>query len=450
MASSAPDSVCDSVNRDGDTRLLALAGVIARVINAGVMFLTQLLFARALGVAEFGVLTAANSAMLLIAAVATLGLTAMPQRFWPEYMARGEAGRLQGLLRFAMHGPVVIGVAIALLGAGVSLLLRDSLGHALALTMALAMLTVPAQASLDVVEGIALARGWKALAYGFGFVMRPLLVPVVFGAAWLAGASPDAKLAAGALAAATWVAALLLAALVWRKASAELPPARPQPEIRRWLLAGLPVVLIDGAFMLMTSLDVLLLALLRDEAEVGVYGAAARLVALVAFVHHGLSWATGHHFSALHQAGDRQGLAEYAERATRLTFLPSVAAAAIVALAAPLLLLLFGREFGGGGMITAVLLLGLLCRAAVGPAEQLLIMTDRQIVCAYAYAWAFLLNAAICLALVPVYGAVAAAAGTAIGYGAASLIMAREVKLRLGFDIHVLALMSRAPKAAHV
>ncbi|MGL5116104.1 MAG: lipopolysaccharide biosynthesis protein [Beijerinckiaceae bacterium] len=430
--------------------MLALTGVAARVVNAGVMFLTQLLFARALGVAEYGVLTAANTAMLLVAGVATLGLTAMPQRFWPEYAARGETGRLRALLHFATVAPIFIGIVIALAGAGVIFLLRQNLGDGLALAMMLAMLTVPAQASLDVVEGVALARGWKALAYGLGFVVRPLLVPVVFGAAWLFGTTPDAKLAAGALAVATWVAALLLAALVWRKASGELPPAAPQPEIRRWLLAGLPVVMIDGAFMLMTSLDVLLLALLRDEAEVGVYGAAARLVAIVAFVHHGLAWATGHHFSALHQAGDQRGLAEYAARATRMTFLPSVGAAVIVALAAPLLLLLFGRDFSDGGVITAVLLVGLICRSAVGPAEQLLIMTDRQLACAYAYAWAFLVNAAVCLAFVPAHGALAAAAGTALGYGVASIIMAREVKSRLGFDVHVLALMARAPRAAHV
>jgi O-antigen/teichoic acid export membrane protein len=454
MASPTPDSRsetndADVSSRDGETRMLALAGVAARVVNAGVVFLTQLLFARALGVTEFGVLTAANTAMLLVAGVATLGLTVLPQRFWPEYEVRGDHGALRGLLGFVVVSPIAIGVAIAALGAVAALLLRDALGEALAVTLALAMLTVPAQASIDVVEGVALARGWKLLAYGLGFVVRPLLVPLVFSVAWFAGATPDGKLAAGALAAATWIAALALAALVWRKAASELPPVPARREGRRWLLAGLPVVLIDGAFMLMTSLDVLLLALLRDEAEVGVYGAAARLVAIVAFVHHGLSYATAHHFSALYQAGDRQGLARYAARATRMTFLPSVAAAVLVALAAPLLLLLFGKDFGGGGPITAILLLGLLARASVGPAEQLLIMTDRQIACAYAYAWAFIVNAAVCLAFVPVHGAVAAAAGTASGYAVASLIMAREVTLRLGFSVHVLMLLSRRPQAAH-
>jgi O-antigen/teichoic acid export membrane protein len=187
---------------------------------------------------------------------------------------------------------------------------------------------------------------------------------------------------------------------------------------------------------------------MRDDAEVGVYSAAARLVALVAFVHAGLSWASGHHFSALHQAGDRAGLAAYAARTTRWTFLPSVGAAIIAAAAAPLALTLFGKDFTGGGIVTAVLLLGLLARAAVGPAEQLLVMTDNQIAAAYAYAWAFVLNLGLGAALIPAWGGVGAAIATALAYAAAAAIIAREVRLRLGFGISILAVMRRPTSGA--
>lgn len=432
-----------------ETRLTALAGVGARVANAGLAFLTQVLFARMLGAAEYGVGATATALMLVVAGVSTLGLGAMPQRFWPEYAARGDADRLRGLVRFACLGPFVIGIGFALAGILAVRLASPLLSPPVAAAASLAMLAVPAQAALDVVEGIALARGWRALATGFAFVLRPLLVPLIFLAAWLGGVRVDAGLAALALAAATWLAALALVLAMRRRLAAELPRGPAIEERRRWLRAGWPVMLTDLAFLLMTSVDIVLLQVFRDDATVGAYGAAARLVALVAFVQAGLAWASGHHFSALHAAGDRAGLAAYAARTARWTFLPSLAAAAITALAAPLLLMLFGREFQGGAPIVAVLLLGLLARAAVGPAEQLLVMTDNQDSCAYAFAWAFVANVGFAAALIPAHGAIGAAAATAMAYAVAALVLAREVGVRLGFPIHALAGARRGGAAAH-
>jgi len=443
------DGAAATLSIERETRAMALAGVGARVVNASLAFGAQVLFARLMGPAEYGVSAAATTLMLLVAGVATLGLTAAPQRFWPEYEAAGDRARQRGLLRFALWAPPAIGAGFAALGCLAVQLASPWLSPAVAAAACLAMLAVPAQASLDVVEGVALARGWKILAYGLAFVLRPLLVPLIFLAAWLAGARADAELAALALAGATTAAALALVVLVARKAhllaAGGAKSGDPAVEDRRrWLRAGLPVMLTDAAFLLMASTDIVLLSIFKDESTVGAYGAAARLVALVAFVHAGLTWASGHHFSALHAAGETERLAAYAARTARWTFWPSLVLAGAVALAAPLLLSLFGKGFEGGAAVTGLLLLGLLARAAAGPAEQLLIMTDNQEACAYAYAWAFVVNVGFCAALAPEHGAIGAAASTALAYGAAALIVTREVRLRLGFAAHAVA---RAPSA---
>jgi O-antigen/teichoic acid export membrane protein len=424
---------------ESETRIMALAGVGSRIINAGVVFLTQVLFARVMGAAEFGIYATASTMMLLVAGFATLGLVAMPQRFWPEYEAAGDQARLRGLVRFASWAPFMIGSVFAMAGCAVAHLSSHLLSPAVATATCLAMLTVPALVMLDVIEGIALAKAWKVLAYGIAFVLRPLIVPLIFLGAWLGGVEADATLAVMALVGATWLSSFVLLVLVRRKVSSILPKGPALEERQRWIMTGLPVMLIDGAFMLMTS------------TTVGAYSAAARLVALVAFVHHGLTWASGHHFSALHAAGDHAGLAAYAARTTRWTFLPSVGAALLMAAASPLFLMAFGKGFEGGSMITVILLTGLLARAAVGPAEQLLVMTDNQIACAYAYAWAFVMNFGFGVALIPLYGGMGAAIATAFGYFAASLIVAREVRNRLGFDVHIGALLlASRRKLAHV
>ena len=444
------DGVSGTDAMERQTRALALAGVAARVVNAGLAFVTQVLFARIMGAAEYGVSATAMTLMLLTAGVATLGLAMMPQRFLPEYEAEGDTARLRGLLRFSLWAPPAVGAVFAAIGCLAVHLLGSILSPAVAAAACLAMLAVPAQCSLDVVEGIALARGWKLLAYGFAFVLRPLLVPLIFIAAWLGGATADAALASLALAGATIAAAAILLVMVLLK-SARLLRTGPAIEERgRWLRAGLPVMLMETAFLLMSSTDIILLAIFRDDATVGAYGAAARLVALVAFIHAGLTWASGHHFSALHAAGERERLADFAARAARWTFWPSLGLAIAVALAAPLLLMLFGKGFEDGGIVTAILLLGLLARAAAGPAEQLLVMTDNQDSCAYAYGWAFVVNVGLGVTLIPAHGPIGAAVSTAIAYLAASLIVAREVQGRLGFPVHLATLaIARRRSMAH-
>jgi O-antigen/teichoic acid export membrane protein len=274
-------------------------------------------------------------------------------------------------------------------------------------------------------------------------------VPMIFLGVVLCGCGIGPMTAAGSLVAATWIAALLLLIGVQRRSRTEWPAGPVIQERSLWLKACLPVVFIDGAFLLMTSTDILALTVFHSDAEVGIYSAAARLVALVAFVHHGFTWASGHHFTALHQAGDRAALAGFATRTTVWTFLPSVAAAAVMAMAAPWLLMLFGKDFAAGGMVTVVLLAGLLARAAVGPAEQLLIMTYNQMACVKAYGLAFVINLLFCLVLVPRYGGMGAAAATAGAYVFASVIVAMEVRRRLGFHMNIVHALWPARQAAH-
>jgi O-antigen/teichoic acid export membrane protein len=439
----------NDINRE--TKAMALVGVAARVMNAGVVFLTQILFARTMGVTEFGIYATANTWMLLVCGIATMGLVSMPQRFLPEYAQANDNDRIRGLVRFAAWGPLAIGSLFCVMGSLLAYVARDLISPAVATTTCIALLIVPALVSINVMEGIALAKNWKALAYGINFVIRPLIAPLIFITAWLLGVKAEANLAMIAMAIAAWLAAMLLLFLVWRRYKPLLAEGPAIEERQRWIKAGLPVMLIDGAFMLMTSTDIILLAFFKSEADVGTYSAAARLVALVAFVHYGLTWASAHHFSGLYAAGNHAELEKFAAKTTIWTFLPSVAAACLIGLASPYLLLAFGQEFAGGASITIILMLGLLARAAIGPAEQLLIMTNNQIRCAYAYIWAFAVNLLACLVLAPLYGGVGAALATALAYLTASLIIAYEVQKNLGFPVHILAILLRpSKKVAHV
>ncbi len=70
-----------------------------------------------------------------------------------------------------------------------------------------------------------------------------------------------------------------------------------------------------------------------------------------------------------------------------------------------------------------ILAIGLLSRAAVGPAERLLNMLGERKQCATIYAIAFAINLALCVFLIPRLGIEGAAAATSTALVAESLML---------------------------
>jgi O-antigen/teichoic acid export membrane protein len=98
---------------------------------------------------------------------------------------------------------------------------------------------------------------------------------------------------------------------------------------------------------------------------------------------------------------------------------------------------LFGPQFVVGYDIMFVAAIGLVVRSAIGPVERLLNMLGQQHICALAYALAFVMNVALCIALVPRFGGHGAAAATSISLGFETVLLFWITRRRLG--LHVLA-----------
>jgi O-antigen/teichoic acid export membrane protein len=107
----------------------------------------------------------------------------------------------------------------------------------------------------------------------------------------------------------------------------------------------------------------------------------------------------------------------------------------ILALGQPFLWL-FGPKFTDGYPLMFVLAAGLLSRAAIGPVERLLNMLGEQRACAMVYAFAFATNLALCIVLIPRFGAMGAAFATSFAVLTESVLLFFVTRHRLG--LHVL------------
>ena len=92
----------------------------------------------------------------------------------------------------------------------------------------------------------------------------------------------------------------------------------------------------------------------------------------------------------------RQGLAAFARETVSWTFWPSLLMAIIVLALGKPMLMLFGPEYRCSGFpLLFLLVVGVVARAAVGPAESLLTMSGNQNICAAVYALTLALNVAL-------------------------------------------------------
>src|SRR5262249_44016310 len=99
------------------------------------------------------------------------------------------------------------------------------------------------------------------------------------------------------------------------------------------------------------------------------------------------------------------------------------------------ILMLFGAGFSEGYPLLFVLVMGLLARASVGPAERLLNMVGEQRICAVIYASAFVTNLVLCFTLIPRLGLIGAALSTASALLLESTLLFVLAKRRLGLHV---------------
>jgi O-antigen/teichoic acid export membrane protein len=414
---------------------MAGAAFLIRVTSAALLYVSQVLLARWMGSYEFGVYVYVWTWVLLIGGLLDLGLAQSAQRFIPEYTERGHFDRLRGFLAGSRWLVVVSASFTAALAAGCVLLIAPWLDHVLVVPLFLACLAMPFHALGGVQDGI--ARSYNLLHLGLTppYIVRPILLLGFMALAYVAGLPVGAVTAMLAAVAATWLTCLIQMGLINRRLATTVAPGPKTYEVRTWLATSLPIFLVESFYLLLTYTDVLMLKAFRSPEEIAVYYAAAKTLALVAFVNFSVAAAVAHRFTEYHVSGDRARLAAFLADSIRWTFWPSLAATALILALGRPFLWLFGPQFVDGYPVMFVLAVGLLARAAVGPVERLLNMLGQQNVCAAVYAFAFALNFAGCLVLIPRFGGTGAAIATAGALVIESILLFLVTKRRL--DLHV-------------
>ena len=416
---------------------IAGAAFLIRVTSAALVYAWQILFARWMGSFEFGIYVYVWTWVMLIGDLADLGLASAAQRFIPEYTKRKSFDRLRGFLVRSRWLAVGSSTLIACCAALIVKLLEPWLASYLVLPLMVACVTLPFCSLMQIQDGIARSYNWIHIALIPPYIVRHLMMLVLVLAAYLLNFPTTAVVAVGAVAISFALTAIVQTVVLNRKLARNVAPGPKAFEVKTWFSISLPIVMMEGFYLLLTNTDVLVLQHFRSPDDVAVYFAASKTLMLIAFVHFAVSAASTHRFTEYHVSADRHRLAAFLADAIRWTFWASLAAAVLILTLGWPLLWLFGPRFVDGYHLMFILIAGMLARAMVGPVERLLIMLGQQHVCALVYASAFALNLTLCLVLIPRFGMEGAAIATTTALIIESAVLFVVTKMRLGLHVFI-------------
>jgi O-antigen/teichoic acid export membrane protein len=289
-------------------------------------------------------------------------------------------------------------------------------------------------------------RAVQQFAWAFApqFILRPLLI--IASVAALGSFLPASSLTAVAM----WcvISLALWHALGWKArtslTAAPAAPAAPALETGLWWQTTTPLAWIAICQMSLAQADVLLVGLLGDATEAGIYSIAVRISGVVGLGLVCVNAVGGPLLAeqfALRKPAELQRLATTMAWASLLLTLP--AAIAAVALA-PYVLPCFAADFGRAWQPLGLLIISQIVNCLTGSVGQLLAMTGKQRASARVLIVFACAHLALCAVAIPLWGLLGAALATALVRIGWNLLLAREVWLQLRINPTVWAALPTA------
>jgi O-antigen/teichoic acid export membrane protein len=415
-----------------DSRLAQLVAgkvFLLRVATAMIALGSQVLLARWMGRFEFGVYIYVWTWVLMIGSLSDVGLSTAARRFIPEYTELGDNERLRGFLTGGRWLALGVATAIAVVGAIGVTVLGPWIDNFAVIPLYLACVIIPITGVSALQTGIAQSYNWPMLALVPFFTGRQVLLTAAVGAAWFLGYTVSATVTMIVAIVATWAVTAVQIVLLNRRLAETVPKGPKRYVPLTWLGTSLPILVVEGFYLMLTYVDIIALERFRPPGEVAVYYAAARILAVVAFVYFAIAGATTHKFTQYYIAGNHERLA---------TFFNETIACGMILIFGRLLLSLFGAGFTSGYLVMFILAVGMMARAAVGPAERLLNMLGERKQCAGVYALAFVINLGLCIVLIPRLGMEGAATATSTALVVESILLFFMTRRRLGHHVFIL------------
>ncbi|MEO0870978.1 MAG: flippase [Pseudomonadota bacterium] len=411
----------------------AAIALVLRGLSGALAFALNVVIARALGAEGAGLYFFSLSVITILSVATRFGLDNSMLRFISASASVGEWAKVRGVYQMGMRlaGLASLGAAALLAGLapfGAVWLWEDpELGMVMAVMapsiLGLAMMFLGAE-SLKGLKKIAPAVMVSSLIYPVIAILLVWPLAQRFGPV---GAAIAYSLSVSG--------AALVGYALWRRYTAPHRAIAAQFDRNELMASARPLwtmSLITRAAMPWAPL--LILGFFSPAQDVGVYGAATRIAALVTLLLISVNTVISPKFSELYTKGDLEGLGRIARQFARLITLASSPVLLVLIFAGDKVMAVFGPEFTRAGTALAILAAGQAVNAMTGSAGALLMMTGHERELRNASIIAGALVVGLSLALIPIYSLIGAAIATATSVAAMNLISLVLISKKLGIS----------------
>ena len=447
--------IADAVFAGKDEKAQSLrTAVIAfsiRIVSAFIAYVSQVLMARWLGSYEYGIFVWVWVAAVICGGLACLGFPSAVVRFIPQYRVSEDMSLLRGIAFGSRLYSVLAASVIAAIGISATHFFEDTITSVYVVPLFLGAICLPMLALAEVQDGVARSFSWVDIALSPTYLLRPVLILVTMAGALVFGMEATAATALKASIAATWFTSIVQMLIMNRRLSKAVPSGPRKLIPRTWIMVALPIFLVEGFFTLLTNVDIIIAGAYLPPQDVAVYFAAVKTLALVHFVYFAVKAGAAHRYSQYFTAGDKPQFDGFVRDTVKWTFWPSLGMALLILLVGKLLLSLFGTDFADGYPLLFILVIGIVARASIGPAESVLTMSGHQNVCAVIYGVTLLVNVLLNVTFIPKFGLYGAAWATTIAMVFEALALYSLTLRRLGIHMFVFAAapgLTNSPKEA--
>lgn len=200
---------------------------------------------------------------------------------------------------------------------------------------------------------------------------------------------------------------------------------------RHWLKVSLPLLFMSIMQLVTGYSDTIMLGLLSNYTEAGIYSVAVRISGFVSFSLLAINMMLAPMISELYFSHRHSELQRTITITTRTASLVSFMICILLLFCGKMILNLFGFEFQKAYIPLLILLPGQLLNICCGSVGLILSLTGHQNYTAIILAASSLLNICLNFILIPTYGMIGAAVSTTISISAWNILMAIYVSKKL-------------------
>lgn len=208
---------------------------------------------------------------------------------------------------------------------------------------------------------------------------------------------------------------------------------KPNFPVKKLFKLAFPMMFSSTILFLLNWTDILMLGAMVSSKEVGIYNVAFKIASIGMLVIVVLNVVIGPKLGELYAKNHLISLQELVVRSTQIITILSIPLFLIIIIFRIEILSYFGEEFIQGETVLVILSLGIFINVISGNVDQILNMTDNQVIMRNLSIFCLVENIFLNAILIPDYGIIGAAVSSLITNFSLNVLSVFYIKRRLGF-----------------